>query len=212
MYPDSDAFSYGYGMMIMNGFQDGSNYYPVPLWQHGGNTLCMTSTFYVLPEQELAVSILSNGYGDSFARTAVTIFESIPQLPDPEAPPTYFPEATDLASYAGDYLDPFAVGRMHVEWDGTNLNVSMPDLEAAGVTVGATLDPAYADQFSLTLDGTATYIDFADGADGTPHEYAYNRSFGLTRTTDTTVMRRPVTAHWRPGQPVIGPPALPLGR
>ena len=52
---------YGYGLVLSNGFENESNWYPVKRWSHGGSSLAYSSMFWVLPEENIAVSILSSG-------------------------------------------------------------------------------------------------------------------------------------------------------
>jgi CubicO group peptidase (beta-lactamase class C family) len=191
--------SYGYGLMILDGWYGGStSYYATPLWTHGGNTLTMTSGFYVLPEQRLAVSILSNGYGDDFSGTAATALLQLADLPEPSNPPAPPPPATNLDTYAGDYVDTYGIGRMTFGWDGTHVTIDLPDLEAAGHRVGVNLVSAYQDVFLVTIDGGQYDLEFEDGPDGAPRQYVHNRSFVGTKVSDPQAMRTPIAARWSP--------------
>jgi CubicO group peptidase (beta-lactamase class C family) len=207
MYPGTDVESYGYGLMLLSGWMGGAGkWYDVPLWTHGGNTLTMTSAFYVLPEQRVAVSILSNGYGDDFSATGVAALTAFAELPDPITPPDFLPPpADDPSGYAGLYVDPYGVGRIELGWDGTDVTVAMPDLAAAGHTIGPTLAPYSLDLFLVNIDGVDYDLTFDAGADGVPNTYVHNRSFGAVRSEDPEALRRPLRARWAPG----AGPALP---
>ncbi len=194
---DPTLIGYGYGMMInstgwngLKGYYDG-----VPLWAHGGNTMTMTSTTYLLPNQRVAVSILSNGYGDDFTTTAVTALEGLAVLPEPTTAPEFFQPPANIEAVAGDWAGP-DVGALTITWDGTDLNVQAPDLEAAGLDVGATLEPYSLDIYMLSIDGVAYDLSFYQGDDGTA--WLANRSFGWSRGASAAPSGPPPGASGRP--------------
>ncbi len=86
MYPELEG-SYGFGLIVGRGLQIGGAWYDVPVWSHGGNTRSYSSTFYVLPEQHFAISILSNGEDADFTESVVTAFTTLVDLPAAKAPP-----------------------------------------------------------------------------------------------------------------------------
>lgn len=195
LYPGVDPadLGYGYGVMTIKGFYaSDTEFYETPLWQHGGNTLTMTSAFYVLPEARLAVSILSNGYGDDFTRTAVVALTEIAELPEPIDPPSLLEPPENLDAYAGTWEDPYGVGTIDITWDGSDLRIDMPDLEAAGVDVADTLTPYAKDLFLVTIDGYAYDIRFYDGGGGEPDEYIVNRLFVARKWTAPEAAPPPV--------------------
>ncbi len=184
VYPFADGYGYGYGLMSYEGFFIGNDYYEEPLWAHGGNTMTMTSAFYVLPERDVAISILDNGYGSSFGRTLVAALEGLGGLGSPGTFPGYAPPSQDLASYAGTYEDPHLLGTVEISYASGGLKVVAPDLEAMGVELSDELQPTYLDYFLIDADGLTLEIYFADAADGTPHAYLHNRQFGAIRVDD----------------------------
>lgn len=182
LYAETDASQagYGYGLMInasgwtgYEGYHDG-----VPLWAHGGNTMTMTSTTYLLPEQRIAVTVLSNGYGDDFTRTAITALEGLVDLPTGGEAPELFGAPEDEALLAGTWSGP-SVGTLTLTWDGTALAVDAPDLLSAGHTVGETLEPYARDIYFLTIDGFDYDLSFyaGEGDDG----WLINRQFAFGR-------------------------------
>jgi hypothetical protein len=178
--------------MVLDGFSAGSNNYVVhPLWQHGGNTMTMTSAFYVLPDDDFVLSILSNGYGDSFSNTVLAALTEIVQLPAASDPPVY-PAPENLESYVGTWEDPNGIGTITLSWATDHLEVSVPSLEAGGHTVQSTLTPLYKDLFYLNVDGVDYDVTFVDGADGTPHQYLRNRQFGGTLQNNRALRQSPV--------------------
>lgn len=177
---DPEFLGYGYGLMINNrGWTGYEGYYDgVPLWAHGGNTMTMTSTTYMCPDQRIAVTVLSNGYGDDFTGTAITAIEALGDLPEPSGTGTGLSAPEGVEALAGTWSGP-NVGTMTLTWDGAQLNVDAPDLVAAGHTVGATLDPYALDIYILDVDGYGYDLSFYAADDGT--DWLENRQFGFTR-------------------------------
>lgn len=168
MNASTDAVGYGYGLMVnTTGWSGLEGFHPgVTLWAHGGNTMSMTSTFLVLPEARIAVSVLSNGYGDDFAKTAVTAFEALADLPTEAEAPEFTAPPERVAELAGTWDDPHTLGRLTLTWDGSDLRVEAPDLVAAGLEVGPTLVPVARDTYTLRLDGGAFDLRVARDEDG----------------------------------------------
>jgi CubicO group peptidase (beta-lactamase class C family) len=184
MYPMApDVGSYGMGMMITSGFWVGKEFYPTTVWCHGGNTMAMTSTFCVLPEERLAISILSNGYGDDFSNTLIAAFTTLIHVNAGDEGPT-FPPADDIEQYAGTYIDPYGVGEIDLTYDSGSgeLHVSAPDVEAAGFTVNEVVDVPYDDILVVTVDDSPNVLEVIDGSDGTPNLYLASRTYVATRT------------------------------
>lgn len=177
--PDSPTVGYGYGLFVYDGFQLGRSYYDAPLWSHGGNTLSYTSEFYVLPEQEVAVSVLSSGYGQTFGNAVVAALE-LGELPAPVSPPTRSFDASKLDLHVGDYEDAFNWGAMTVARDGDELTASMPDLVDLGIQVSPKLQTMTDATFVATVDGQPFAFTFVgDGVE--PSAYMVNRSAVGTR-------------------------------
>lgn len=174
--PIAEDQSYGYGLMVLDGLRLGDGYYEVPLWAHGGNTLTMTSAFYVLPEQRFGISILSNSYGDDFSETVAEAIAAFADLPAPSEAPSY-PEPEDLESYAGTWVDEYGLGEITLTWDGEDVLIDIPALTEAGYTVRGTLTPVVKDVFYAYIDNVPYDLTFVDGEDGTPHKYMRNRLF-----------------------------------
>jgi hypothetical protein len=186
LYPDLEG-GYGYGLVVSRGLALGADYYDVPVWQHGGNTLAQTSTFFVLPEQRFAISILSNGYGDNFIGTLVAaLLEYVSSaLPPPSAPPAPpLPTADDLVALEGTFDDPFNVGAIVVtaEPDGSGLAISMPTLDELSIPYEPHMAPLSTRLFLMNVQGTDLAVTFWDGPDG--ELYFATRPFVATRSAD----------------------------
>lgn len=177
-----DVQGYGYGVFVDRGFFLGEDWYDVPNWSHGGNTLSFTSTFHVVPEQDFAISILSNGFGDDFSGSVAAAFGSLLTLPAPAAaPPAYTFDPEGLDAHVGTYLDAYNVGEVIVTREDDVLYVDMPALDAAGYTYERALTAVSTDLWIFDLDGTQLDFTFLDGADGTESQFIRNRSFVMTR-------------------------------
>ncbi len=188
---------YGYGVMVDRGFFLGDGWYDVPVWSHGGNTLSFTSTFYVVPGHDFAISILSNGFGDDFSGSVAAAFGSLLALPAPSAtPPAYTFDPAGLDAHVGAYLDAYNVGDVTVTREGDVLYVDMPVLDEYGFTYERALTPVGTDLWILTLDGSPLDLTFVDSAAGAESSFIRNRSFVMTRVVGDTAraLTRPTAA------------------
>lgn len=189
VYPDIPNTAYGYGVMVGQGLSLGATY-DVPVWSHGGNTLTHTSTFYVLPEQGFAISILSNGYGDDFTRSVAAAIDSLVTLPAPADVdgPEFDPDGVD--ALVGTYVDPNNVGRIVLTRDGDGLAVEAPRLDQYDVPYDDEMTPISTRVWRWGVQGQVVGLAFIDGPDG--ETYLRNRAFVATRA---------------PGEALVGPPA-----
>jgi len=212
---DPADIGYAYGLLSQRGFaaSDGS-FYDVTQLSHGGNTLSMTSTTMLLPEQGVAVSVLANGAREESSLIATVALEEAAdeRLPAPSAPVDPFePPRADLSVYAGSFTEPF-LGDITIGFDGANVTIDVPLLAGLGVDVSPTLMPVYLDVFVLMLDGSPVDLSFYDGT--VPLEHAVNRSFVLERTlapsSATVPVRRELVEAWV--RRVTEPPPLPSPR
>ena len=181
LYPSDPTQGYGYGLFVIDFYPDSAGgIHDVPFWLHGGNTLAYTSTFYVVPDQDFAVCILSNGYGDDFSKSAYKAIDLFAGVPSETSTLEYPPYEVAPETLAGVYTEP-DLGDIDVTWVEDHLEIAIPGLEARGHTVQATLTPAWREVWSVTIDGYDYDISFIDGEDGTPAKYLRNRQFVGTR-------------------------------
>jgi CubicO group peptidase (beta-lactamase class C family) len=202
LYPAVPFQGYGYGWMIYDGFNVGQTYYGQPLWSHGGNTLSQTSLTWVLPELDLSLSILSNGYGDDFTATGAAVLQATGLLPAEGSPPP-MPSTveTDHARLVGTYSDR-QLGDVIVTDVAGVLTVSLP----ASVRLGFTYTPqlaytGYTDVYLLTAAGQDFDLTFVADEAGT-YEYIRNRSFVFRRAEEMPV-DPPVNPRFAPPAPAF---------
>ena len=202
LYPAVPFQGYGYGWMIYDGFNVGQTFYGQPLWSHGGNTLSQTSLTWVLPELDLSLSILSNGYGDDFTATGVAVLQATGLLPaEGSPPPVPSTVETDHARLLGTYTDR-QLGDVIVTDVAGVLTVSLP----ASVRLGFTYTPeltfsGYTDVYLLTAAGQDFDLTFVADEAGT-YEYIRNRSFVFRRAEETPV-DPPVNPQFAPQAPAF---------
>lgn len=183
LVPSDPHDGYGYGVFVSDTYPDvHGNLHDAPFWFHGGNTLAYTSTFYMVPEQDFAVCILSNGYGDDFSRSAHTAIDLFAGVPSDTLTRDDPPYTVDPATHAGHYVDR-AVGGIDITWHEDHLEIAMPDFEARGFHVDPVLTQTVNEVYSFTVEGGGAFeISFIDGQDGTPSRYLRHRYFVGVRT------------------------------
>ncbi len=179
MYPSYEAQTYGYGWMVIDGAHLGSGYYDIPLWMHGGNTLAFTSATYVLPEQRMSISILSNGYGDNFGQLAVELMTRAEVLPAAQTAPPFPMDETDHAELVGTYVDP-TVGEIIVTDEDGDLHVEIPYFEDLGYNVHGDLELALTDVYQFEVGTIPMDLTFYADESG-DYRWAGNRTFVGTR-------------------------------
>ncbi len=179
-YPDYTTY-YGYGLFIDRGVSLSSGYYDIPVWSHGGNTLTHTSTFFILPEQRFAISILSNGYGDDFSQTVAAAVEAWADLPPPgPEPASPAIDGDEAATFAGTYFDPYSVGTLQLSMGEAGFQVVFPDLDDAGIGYSSILEPVSTHNWVVNIDGGSYLLSLIRAADGM--DYVVNRAFVARET------------------------------
>ena len=176
-----DTWSYGYGLMLVDGYEARGSWYDTPTWGHNGITVSGSSEFILLPEHGFAISILSSTYGADFSGTIEAATTSLLDLGEPADPPEFDYDPERLDDHVGTYEDPFNVGTAIVTRSGSTLEIVMPDLEAAEVSVDTELQTLTDTIFLVTIDDVDYDITFI-GEPGSPSQYFKNRAFALSRT------------------------------
>jgi hypothetical protein len=169
---------YGYGMALWDGYlTTEGTYYPMPVWFHGGNTNSFTTDFWVLPEQDFALCIVVSAIVADFDHSVDVAMQTLVDLPAPGEAPVYTVDPSTFGRHVGTYVDPFRLGRMIIEDAGGTLTISMPDFEAAGVTVEHELAAVSSDIFLVRLNGIRYDLTFFADEPGGQSVYLRNRSF-----------------------------------
>ena len=102
-------------------------------------------------------------------------------MPAATAAPDLAVDAASFPALAGSYQDDFSLGRVAITANAADLSISMPDLDAAGVSYSRTLVPLAPDNFAITIDGYEDQITFIRDSSGRP-EYIRDRFFVAKRT------------------------------
>lgn len=172
--PDEPT-SYGFGLFLSDGIHLGAEYFDVPVWSHGGNTNSHTSTFYILPEQRFAISILSNGANDNFNGSVAAAVWSLlaDRLPPPTTPPELPFDPAELDALLGTYYDEHNVGEVIVTRDGDALSVEAPLLDFYEVPYEHTMHAITTRTWIANIEGETMDFTFIDGPDG--ETYMRNR-------------------------------------
>lgn len=214
MTPD-DA-GYGTGIFVYPGLSIYDDYYPVPVWEHGGNTLSYSSAFYVLPEQGFAVSILDSGYGSYWPAALTVAFEELAGLPAPTTAPEYEFDPARLDLHVGTYDDAYNVGEIIISREGDGLLVEAPLLTSLGYVVEPELEPISSDLWLVYLDGYAYDLTFLGAEGGGQSRWIRNRAFVGTRVEgkdlaaappDRAAVRQALLRGRLPQGPRLGPVA-----
>jgi CubicO group peptidase (beta-lactamase class C family) len=207
-YPAVSWIHYGLATSIQQGLHLADGFRDEPLVYHGGNTGGMTSLWMLWPDHDVAIAILSNGYGDRFTNTAIAILERLDVLGPPVEKPVELelPLAeSDHALLVGTYVDPY-VGRIEVRDEEGALKIAMPDLAERGVGVDEDLEPAFTDTYYTTVGGIPSDFTFVPDDAGT-YRWIRSRSWVGTRVEKAAAPPRKRTRAPVPSAP-LPPPSL----
>ena len=167
--------SYGYGVFINEGMFRNDQWMPLKVWEHGGNTLSYSNMFWVLPEQNVTIAVMSSGLATDFSDTMFAAVDSVMEAPATIAIP-WAPVATELFdNHAGRYLLDF--GAVDIVNDGGQLKLSSAVLDSAGVIYEPNLNPISASMFIATVDGEQLDLTFFPEEVGGQSIYIRNRGF-----------------------------------
>lgn len=184
LIPNPLPVHYGYGMFVSDGFMYDNKWYPIRHFEHGGNANAYTSLFYVFPDHDLAISVLSSGESDNLSGTLIAALKHVNVLP--EAQPFELPAVnTELFDkFAGEYTI-YGLDLTITNISG-KLQVSMPELDAQGVSYSETLTPVSANMFVLTLNDQQLTFNFVSTNEGLSYDYFVSRQAVATRKSVST--------------------------
>ena len=209
-----DGSTYGYGIFVSEGFYVGDSYYEVPLWDHGGNTLSYSSAFYILPDHDFAISVLSSGYGSDFSNTIATALSTLVDLGEPGTAPTTSFDPESLDGHVGTY-DDMNIGEIIIDRSFDGLTIEMPYLESLGYSVADDLETVSDNVYYMKLDGVWYDLTFFAEEEGDTSRYVRNRAFVGTRVAEAQpgfAPQQPLSLAQQlelarvPNQPMLSPP------
>lgn len=167
--------NYGYGIFIDDGFIHNGKWYAEKTWQHGGNTQGYTSTFWMLPEKDIAVAILSSGDSDDYHDTMIAALDSVTDLPTPGDIPFSEVDTAQFDKHSGTYDAGFLT--IHVTNNNGVLNIQVPELDAEDVQYSRALHSLGGNTFIASAEGDQIDITFFPQTEEGDSVYLRNRNF-----------------------------------
>lgn len=176
-YDDHEQF--GYGMHVWDQYPLSDGYHAMEVWEHTGWTPSFSSHLVIVPDADVVVAILSNGYHDDFTSTIEAVLRAtIDPMPAFTSyhGPVFDPMA--VGDQAGTYEDAFNLGEITIDATITeegepSLTIDIPDLTSQGFLVDPVLHPISTDHWTLYINASPLDVTFVRGADG---EVAYLRN------------------------------------
>jgi len=169
---------YGFGLFVHQGYRTHDDqWYEMPLWEHGGNTLSFSNILYMLPEQDFAFCITSSGVGTDFSPSVEAAITTLVDLPEPTAAQELEIDPARFDDHVGAYIDEWNVGDVVITREGDTLQIEMPTLEAYGYEVGTSLIAVTSEVFYVIIDGAPVDLTFIAIEEGGSSHYLRNRSF-----------------------------------
>jgi D-alanyl-D-alanine carboxypeptidase len=179
-----DYFTYGYALFVNKGVLLPDGYHATPLISHGGAIDGFSTDLYYVPATKFAVIVLANKDNAYLSKSVALALKSYANLPPPSSGPSFDVDPATFTALVGTYQDDFNVGRIIVSKTGSDLTVSMPDLDAQNVSYTPKLDPLGPDNFLLTIEDYEADITFIRDQSGNP-EYIRDRYFVARRTSSS---------------------------
>ncbi|HEX8794447.1 MAG TPA: serine hydrolase domain-containing protein [Polyangiaceae bacterium] len=171
-----DVERYGFGVGNDVGFYLGNGYYATTLLSHGGLIPGYEANYFLLPAAGWGIIAFCNSDASFPDTSFAEALQDLAPLPSPSAPPDVAPIPSTFAAMAGAYYDPYTVGHVSIAATSAGLTISMPDVDAAGVTYDHALAPTTRDGFDFTFDGADTEVTFMKDSSGT---YVWMRTRGF---------------------------------
>lgn len=167
-------WSYGYGIYVEDGFTHIDEWYPEKVWQHGGNTTAYTSLFWILPEKNIAVSIMSSGGFDNFELSMIAALSAVTELPAAQAIPVVPSNPDEYEKHEGVY----DTGQLSiiVSQENDELNITIPELDANNIPYDEALTPIGGTTFIAVIENEELHVTFLPENDGGESVYLRNRN------------------------------------
>ena len=170
---------YGYGLILSDGIDDDSNWYPVKNWSHSGNTETYSSEFLVLPEENIAVSILSSGRDTDFYETMKAALDSVMTLPAAIEVPVRPVETELFNNHVGRYEDDEDI--VDITLENNQVRIDISSLNDNNIAYNPVLEPIGGSVFLFTEGSNEHYLTFFPEFDGGSSTYIREREFVLIR-------------------------------
>lgn len=165
---------YGYGINVDYGFMHKDQWYPVKVWQHGGNTTAYTSLFWILPEKNIAVSIMSSGAFNDFDASMVAALKAVTALPAAQEIPVIPSDPGEYKKHEGTYhTDEFTI---IVKQENDNLNITIPELDKSNAPYDKTLTAIGDATFIAVVEDEELIITFLPEREGGESVYLRHRN------------------------------------
>jgi CubicO group peptidase (beta-lactamase class C family) len=172
--------NYGYGVFVDDGILQEENWYPIKVWEHGGNTPAYTSLFYIFPEENIAISIMSSGGFNDFRASLLAALSAVGTLPAPTSQPFLQSEPAQYHKHEGTYsTGPLTV---IVAQEGSKLFLTIPEFESSNTPYERQIFPIGDKTFNAELNGEEIQLTFFPIQEG--GESVYIRTRGAVAIKD----------------------------
>ena len=166
--------NYGYGIYTDEGFMYNDLWYPEKVWQHAGGTYAHTSLFWILPEKDIAVSIMSSGHANDFEASMIEALKSVTDLAVPQDIPFTPSNPNEYGKHLGTYIADSLTITVNQEND--RLTISMPELDANDIPYENTLYPVGDTTFAAAIDNEELLLTFLPENEGGESVYLRHRN------------------------------------
>jgi CubicO group peptidase (beta-lactamase class C family) len=168
---------YGYGLFVYDGFHVGKDdWRATKLVSHGGDVPGFAADFWLVPSSGFAVIAFADADRAHFSSSIALALKTFGGLPAPSTAPDMTVDPATFDAFAGDYLDAHNVGPIHVEKQGSDLTISMLNLDTAMIPYDPKLVPSSPGNFLVAIQGMQTMLTFIPGPAGTTSPPAYLRT------------------------------------
>ena len=154
----ADVHAYGYGVFSWRMKEADGSWFDLATKEHGGAIPGYSAELITVPEADLVIATLAAGNAAYYGELLATIWEELLGA-EPTAGPDAGIDPGDFERYVGAYQDDFNIGRAEVSvGDDGQLDLDLPDLEAANIPYGPDLTAISRGNFLLSIQGTWTTI------------------------------------------------------
>jgi CubicO group peptidase (beta-lactamase class C family) len=172
-----DLIHYGYGLFVDDGALVDGAFHEVRVVSHGGDIYGFAADILYVPSTGFGIVVLAiadYAHFDDSIDVALTTLGEIPTASDNPVDPDGDPAMFD--TYAGVYEDDFNVGTITISHVGDDLEIEMPDVDAAGIPYDNVLIPVGPENFYLAIQGTYLGVTFLQEEEGATR-YLRTRAF-----------------------------------